>query len=542
MMGTIVSGGTLQQQFNANGERIGETITWTDKPSELHVHVQTGQAWIGGKAVSRTGETLETGGTLWAKQRIEVTGGLNVDGIGVKISSASQVTAVAPAATIFIDSAGDADMQGSIIAGGTVSRTYDANGEFLGRTVTTYDGDSEIRIEADRQIRFGRDLRAGLKIDLVGGLDPVVAGEAYSGNGILQTGSVQLSTWRPNSEINLNAPGRISILAPPHSQEIRAEKFIQTANGRLAQDVRLSLWVSQVDFDIAAVVTIPASATSSNTSIQDLLSDVQAALNAATWTVVRSETADHPAGSSWSADPADPVLVPQLSDSRILLTSAWRHRLNSASQRADLLGYGSIPAAGLESSSPYAIAASQPGSVVRIGAPAGPNGKLYIAGQVLAHTAIELYSGAMESGGNPDTVYVELEATGLLETVNGSISLSPGARTVLRGDVKAGGPTSDVTVNAAESIDLRGSLTAGRDILVHAGTDVVPGTASIRTFATSTLKTEHGGRIRLIGVNDVIINSAIGTDSGPVSQMEVISTSGSMVLGRTPAALTPAPS
>ncbi|MGV2336683.1 MAG UNVERIFIED_CONTAM: hypothetical protein LVR18_22125 [Planctomycetaceae bacterium] len=100
----------------------------------------------------------------------------------------------------------------------------------------------------------------------------------------------------------------------------------------------------------------------------------------------------------------------------------------------------------------------------------------------------------MESDGNPDTVYVELEATGLLETVNGSISLSPGARTVLRGDVKAGGPTSDVTVTAAESIDLRGSLTAGRDILVHAGTDVVPGTASIRTFATSTLKTEHGGQ------------------------------------------------
>jgi hypothetical protein len=382
MMGTIVSGGTLQQQFNANGERIGETITWTDKPSELHVHVQTGQAWIGGQAFSRTGEILETGGTLWAKQRIEVTGGLNVDGIGVKISSASQVTAVAPAATIFIDSAGDADMQGSIIAGGTVSRTYDANGEFLGRTVTTYDGDSEIRIEADRQIRFGRDLRAGLKIDLVGGLDPVVPGEAYSGNGILQTGSVQLSTWRPNSEINLNAPGRISILAPPHTQEIRAENFIQTANGRLAQDVRLSLWVSQRRLRYCRPWSpFAASATSSNTSIQDLLSDVQAALNAATWTVVRSETADHPAGSSWSADPADPVLVPQLADSRILLTSAWRHRLNSASQRADLLGYGSIPAAGLESSSPYAIAASQPGSVVRIGAPAGPNGKLYIAGQ-----------------------------------------------------------------------------------------------------------------------------------------------------------------
>ncbi|MGV2335226.1 MAG UNVERIFIED_CONTAM: hypothetical protein LVR18_14310 [Planctomycetaceae bacterium] len=35
---------------------------------------------------------------------------------------------------------------GSLIAGGSVARTYDDAGQYLGLTVTTYDGDSEIRV------------------------------------------------------------------------------------------------------------------------------------------------------------------------------------------------------------------------------------------------------------------------------------------------------------------------------------------------------------------------------------------------------------
>ncbi|MFN9294118.1 MAG: hypothetical protein ACK6EB_39055, partial [Planctomyces sp.] len=97
---------------------------------------------------------------------------------------------------------------------------------------------------------------------------------------------------------------------------------------------------------------------------------------------------------------------------------------------ANLLGFTNT-AADRNSSLPYALLADQPGSVIRIGAPAGPNGKLYIAGKVLADSQIVLYSGKPEQGAAPDTVYVELDATGLLVTVNGSISLSPGARTVL---------------------------------------------------------------------------------------------------------------
>ncbi|MFN5286458.1 MAG: hypothetical protein ACK5KS_16685, partial [Planctomyces sp.] len=129
-------------------------------------------------------------------------------------------------------------------------------------------------------------------------------------------------------------------------------------------------------------------------------------------------------------------------------------------------------------------------------------------------------SGAPNQGAAPDTVYVELEATGLLETVNGSISLSPGARTVLWGNMIAGGASSDVT------------LTAGRSILVSAGSSVVPGTESIRTYGTSKLKSTHGGEIRITGVNDVVINSVIGTDSVDLSLIQLESSSGKLLIAR----------
>ncbi|HCP13894.1 MAG TPA: hypothetical protein DIT89_16290, partial [Planctomycetaceae bacterium] len=430
IQGTVVSGGTMHQQFNTQGKRIGETFTWTAKPSSIVVAAQEGQAWIGGMARTTAGTLAETGGNLWTTSSLEITGGVNSTDIGVRISAASQLVAVDPAASIIMNSAGDADLQGSIVAGGTLTRTFDSSGEFLGRTITPLDGDSTIRVQADNQIRLGRDLRAGKSIDLVGGVDPVESGVPYSGNGILQSGLVQISTWRPGSEVNLNAPGKISILAPAHTQEIRAEGFVATANGRLAQNVTLSLWLSKVDFDITAQVTIPAASTSSNTSVQDLLADIQVALNAATWKVVRTDTPAHALNSNYTFDSANPDLVPTLAESRIVLTSSYRHRLQSNSVAANLLGF-SLSGADLVSSLPYAIRADQPGSVVRIGAPAGPNGKLYIAGKVLAHTEIVLYSGAPEQGVAADNVYVELEATGSLETVNGSITLSPGARTVL---------------------------------------------------------------------------------------------------------------
>ncbi|MFN9286650.1 MAG: hypothetical protein ACK6EB_01180, partial [Planctomyces sp.] len=92
----------------------------------------------------------------------------------------------------------------------------------------------------------------------------------------------------------------------------------------------------------------------------------------------RTDNSSYPLNSDYTLDGAAPDLVTQLAESRIVLTSSYQHRLQSDSVAANLLGFTNT-AADRNSSLPYALLADQPGSVIRIGAPAGPNGKLYIA-------------------------------------------------------------------------------------------------------------------------------------------------------------------
>ena len=468
-------------------------------------------------------------GYLRASDSITIRGGENPAGVGVRVSGASEIMAVNPDAAISIDSTGDTEILGFVLSGGTIQKVYDANGEYLGRRASIASGDSTLRIEADSQIMIGLDVKAGKRIDLIGGADPVEPGKLWSGNGIVLMGSVQMSTWQPDSQINLNAPGPIAILAPAFSHQIVADGFPVTADGHLNSDIRLDLWVDKIDFEVQAEVRITAASTADNTAIQDLLADIQKALNEAEWTVTHSDNTDHPLGSLWTPDPADPDLVVSLRNSQVTLRSAYPHRLLSTSQNASLLGWTNLTA-NIDSSLPYTVYAPQPGSTVSIGAPAGPNGKLYIGGKVLGHDAINLYSGAPAPDVTDDTQWVDLEVTGLLETISGSIALSPNARTVLRGDVIARGATSDVIITAAESIDLKGSLEAGRNVIVSAGSVIRPGTESIRTYGTSEIRTLQNGQIRITGVNDVVINSLVGPGSTNLALVELQSESGNLLI------------
>ena len=167
----------------------------------------------------------------------------------MKIAAASEIMAVNPAASIFVDSTGDAEILGSCLAGGIDAiglRRQRANTSAAPSRPTTAIRRSAI--EADNQIRVGLDLKAGKRIDLVGGLDPVEPGVQYSGDGIVLYGSVQMSTWRPDSQINLNAPGPVRILAPAHAQQIKADAFIVTADGQLTGDVTLDVCAGQGRF------------------------------------------------------------------------------------------------------------------------------------------------------------------------------------------------------------------------------------------------------------------------------------------------------
>ena len=527
LMGNLLSGGTSTQQFNAHGQRIGETIVWSTEISQLRI-AAGGQAWIGGMTENSAGISVETGGYLRTSEHIEIVGGENPAGVGVYISAASEVMAVNPAASISIESTGDANIQGALVAGGLIQSVYDASGEYLGRRITTYDGDSTLRIDADSQIRVGLDLKAGRSIDLVGGVDSVEQGVQYSGNGIVLYGSVQMSTWRPGSQINLNAPGPVLLLAPAHTQEIKADDFIVTADGKLGSDVQLTVWLDKVDFEVEAAVTVTAAATAGNTGIEDLMADLQAALDGANWVVTQSDNASHPTGSGYQSDPDDRDFQVKLYDSKLLLASPYVFQLRKGSSNGQLLGFTALADETRTSSLPYTLYAPEAGSTVSIGSPLGENGKLYIAGKVLADAGISLYSGSSNDG-----VDVELDATGRLETVHAPIALNPGANAVIRGDVLARGTGSDVVINAANSLTLRGNLEADRDIIINAGSIEQPGATSIETYGTGRMKSlGGGGRILITGLNDVSINNPVGPGSVDLSLIRLSSTTGSLTVER----------
>ncbi|MDA1276506.1 MAG: hypothetical protein O2960_21015, partial [Verrucomicrobia bacterium] len=531
ILGRLVSGATVTQQFDAEGDRIGETFTWSTENGLLHLEAG-GQAYVGGKTVNKQGETIETGVAAYAKSRIKVIGGKNPEGIGVKVHPASELIVNDPAGSIDIESFEDADIQGVLVAGGEIQRQFDPTGQTLGREILYFDGDSTVRIQADHQIRIGQTIRAGKQIDFVGGLDPVETDPAdgstnYSGRGIVLYGSVRLITSRPNSTINLNAPGPLDILAPEYSDEVEAQGWITTADGRLSDDVTLDLFLDLVDFEVRGSVDVFSIDTEDNSRIGDLMVDLRSALAATQFRVTQSDNADHPVATTFSLDGTNPEINVELRDGRLVLAGPYDLAVEDTSLNAGLLGFD-LSQGTLASDGFYAVYAPAAGSIVNIGAPDGPNGRLYIAGMVLGHSGLNLYSGVSAGG-----VDLDLDVTGLLETVDASIILSPGDNGVVKGDVVAGGAGSNVEIHSARALTIQGHLEAAKNIVLTAGTDVTPGETSITTTGTSKLKSTGGnGEILITGLNDVVINSLVGPGSVGLSQIRIESQEGELSLAR----------
>lgn len=527
MMGNLVSGGKLFQEFDNNGKLKKQSIDWSGNKGAIRVEAQ-GQAFIGGNTTNKQGDAIQTGGYLFASDRIEVVG-KQTTGTGVYVQAASELVTHEANSSILIKSSSDADVQGLLLPGGEITQARDLDGVYLGRTLTHFNGDSSIRIEADHQIRIGQDMRAGKVIDLVGGNDPLEPNPAdgstnYSGRGIVLYGSTRLETWRQNSQINLNAPGRVDILAPAHTNEIKATGFVQRANGQLSNDVSLKIRINKVDFEVEATVTVKASDTADNETIENLMADLQTAINTANWKVLRSNNASYTVGSNYTPSTTDPDLKVKLNSGNFLLAGAYEFKLlQSGSSNANLFGFANLTS-DLTSSLPYTISAKEQGSVVSIGTPAGPNGKLYIAGKVLAHDAIKLYSGT-----SPDGKDIELDASGKLETINGSIAMNVGKFGVIKGDIVAGGIGSDITLSAENTLELYGSLTTDDEITLKAGAVITPGETSIQTFGTSRIDAR---KVSITGLNNVIINSSIGEQSNRLQTIDISSTEGKLTIER----------
>jgi hypothetical protein len=527
LSGTVLSGGTIRQTFEGS-RLVAETIDWSLEDSAVRL-VAAGQMYLGGMEANASGTLSEIGATVRANDLIEVRGGANSDGIGVRMPGGARLLTANEDGRIVIGSAQDAVLNGLIVAGGEAIDHYDARGNYLGSTITQPVGDSSITIQADQQIQLGRELVAGKTIDVRGGVGqgtPTVD-NPWADQGIVIGGNVRLTTTQENSTLTLSSSGDLSVLAPTWQQEIVADGFAEFAAGDLSGDVSLRVTLDLGTHVVSGIVTLPRSATLDNTGLGSLSADLQAAIEAASFVVVTSLSGSPALNSTQQLSGADHLQV-RLKDGRLMFTSNYAFSLEQvAGGRADSLGLTQLAGANAQSARVAALDASAAGSVVNIGKADAPGGRITIAGWVRGHSAINMYAGTL-AGGNQD---VRLTATGVLETLDGSMVLNPGGHAVIEGDLIARGRYADVIINATDTIELRGDISATRNIVISAGTDVAAGETSVKTYGTAHFNSlEARGSIVISGVNDVVIDNTIGKDSPQLALLQVGSEQGTLTV------------
>lgn len=529
MLGSVNAGANIAQHFDDDNNFLGETATYSSEPATLTI-TAAGRAFLGGHTLNEEGELVETGTYLRAAHAITVHGGSYSTGEGLLVHAASELTANDANGSITLTAQQDATLLGLFVAGGRIDTVRDEQGGLLGRVPVYFDGDSSVRLEAGGVIEIGQDIMAGQRIDLVGG-----SGGPSAGPGLTVQGSGRLLTLRENSQINLNAPGELVIQPPGHINEISAQGFTVSSFGRLTDDVTLAITVDRVDFTYSGTATLLAEDTADNASIADLVAGLQNALENGQYTIT---TANDPTrvGDTFTDlgdDPAtagivDPDVKIKLRSGMLLFTSPYAISIEDTSVNATQLGVD-ISSGALTSTRLYAIDAAQLGSTVSIGAPDGPNGKLSLGGKVRAHSAINLYSGI-----SPDGTDIDLGPSGVLETVNGSISFRAGQFGDIRGSIIAGGTGSDINLSAAQTLRIRGNLTADQDILLTAGSQLVAGQFSIQIDGTSHLNsTGGGGQIAVTGYNDVVFDGVFGTGSNDLALLELNAVHGNLTIPKT---------
>ncbi|NBS66766.1 MAG: hypothetical protein EBT33_20960, partial [Betaproteobacteria bacterium] len=226
------------------------------------------------------------------------------------------------------------------------------------------------------------------------------------------------------------------------------------------------------------------------------------------------------------------------SDGQLRLTSYYNFKILRQTQAgqtqmvqttgAERLGFV-MPSSGdlAAVDAPYSVDASMPGSVVNLGKPGTTGGKITLEGSVLGHDAVNLYAGTNPTGDKD----VTLGDLGIIETRSGNIALNPGGPSVFRGKLIARGDNADIIINASKSIEVRGSLIANRDIVLRAGTNVVAGETSVYTRSSSSFQSEgNDGRIVIAGLNNVRIDSPIGTVSPNLALIDIIAERGTLTV------------
>ncbi|MCH8489795.1 MAG: hypothetical protein LAT81_07675, partial [Oceanicaulis sp.] len=532
VISTLTAGGQVRQVFDEDGNLESETVTWLSDPGVIDIRA-TGQVYIGGLTATQSGGEVEIGGRLRAASLIHLDGGQNSDGIGVKLPGGAQLSTAHEDGVIHIRSADDAELFGMMVAGGQIIDAFDSRGNFLGSTALYGEGASEIRVEADRQIRLTRSLYAGALIDLRGGETSIAEGVPFADQGIVLGGTVNLRTGLEDSVINLSSSGNMILTAPLYTQRLMADGFAEFAAGDVSASVTLRIEVDLGTHVVRGDVVLDAATTLGNNGLGDLVNDLRNAIAGTDFEVVPA--ASNPPGLGATQRLTADELEVRLEDGRLKLTGGFEIRLLAdGSVNADLLGFTQLQQGDAVSYRPVTVDASQSGSVVNFGREGARNGDVTISGWVIGHDAINLFGG-IQADGLPN---MRLTASGIFETRSGNIELAPNGHAVLEGTLIARGNNASIIIDAAESLELRGDLIANRDITVTAGTAGSTAAVSLETFGTARFISEgDNGRVRFSGENDVVINSQIGRDRAEernqgIQLVELVSRTGTLTLDR----------
>ena len=537
LSGMLLSGGSVKQTFNEKGELLTESYSWSQEKSTIAIATDD-QLWLGGMARSSIGEMVEIGAVIRASEAISLVGGVSsrnvvlngteyYDDRSLRMPGGAKVAVSNADGSIYLEALGDAEVYGLLVAGGEVVDYRDSTGFYLGSRVETFGGASSVTINAERghQIRIGRDLYAGSLIDLRGGIDPILAEDTvidpvtglaanpWAGQGVVLAGTTHLATWQANSRINLSAKGDLSVLAPAWRQELTADGFAEFADGHISSDATLVISLDKGMGFQDYTITIKASDTTDNFGVDDLAADIQTVL----------DTAIGKDGDGYS------YLNARLTDGRLMFTSprATEFSIKTSSTNYGLLGFTQLSTGAALSGRIYAIDAGESGSTVNIGKEGSFNGQILVANAIRGAKAINLYSGTKGDGSQNFT----LTETGVFETLEGGIILNPGDNGVVLGDLVARGAGANIVITSKDTLELRGNLTAQRNIFITAGTDINAGERSIYTYGTSHFTTlDADGTIKITGLNDVVINSQIGQLANQLRLLQITSTEGTLAI------------
>jgi len=515
LMGEILAGGTSRE----------DVVSWSNESATLRIQAD-GQLWLGGTTLNIDNESVEVGGTLRALDRIDLIGGSHSSGIGVRLPGSALVATFGRSSVIAIESVSNVTASAVIAAGAEVTRVRDADSFTLGRLIDSREGNSELLISAEGQLKVGRDLTAGSLLDLRGGL-----GDASGTNddpGLLLLSSAQLQTLRPNSQINLRGTGDVELMTPAWNQQVLANGFAEYANGSVTETVRLAMIIDLGTETLTGVVELAAKTRSGG--LIELATELEAAIAATEFEI---EGAD-------GTRTTDVVQV-RLNDNRLLFTSDYGFSLGqvaadsgSSANVSAMLGLEQLASAALGSHTFYAVDASASGSRVNFISEGSQGGEITVAGWVRAHDSIN-FTSAGDSVAAQD---LELTASGRLETLTGDVEFDLGASGVLRGDLVARGADAVITVRAADRLDIHGSIIARSGIVVEAGGAEKSGDVSLVTHGTAEFTVlSSDGFIDIRGANDVLINNVVGelvqndeSDASVPYRLDVSSSYGTLAL------------